>query len=65
MMAISLLLCTVEAFVQDLFEVTTTNSVHFLTRSRKLPMPMHKDRVQISIHVYSGKPRNITDLRKP
>ena len=36
-MAIGLFLCTLEAFVRDLFEVTTINSVRFLTRSTKLP----------------------------
>ena len=62
MMAISLFLCTIEAFVRDLSEVTTIDSVHFLTRGTKLPM--HKDRMQISIHVYSGRPRTYTDLRE-
>ena len=36
--------------------------MHFLTRSTKLPM--HKDRLQIPIHVYSGKPRTNTDLKE-
>ena len=61
-MAISLFLCTLEAFVRDLFKLTTISSVHFMTLSTKLPM--HNDRVQISIHVYSGKPRTITDLKE-
>ena len=53
MMAISLFLCTLEAVVRDLFGMTTIRSMHSLTRITKLPM--HKDRVQILIHVYSGK----------
>ena len=61
-MAISLFLCTLEAFVRNLFGMTTIKSMHYLTRITKLPM--HKDRVQISIHVYSGKPRTITDLKE-
>ena len=54
--------CTQEAFVRDLFGMTTISSVHFLTRSTKLTT--HKDRVQISIHVYSGKLQTITDLKE-
>ena len=61
-MAISLFLFTLAAFVRNLFEVTTINFMHFLMRSTKLPM--HKDQVQISIHVYSVKPRTITDLNE-
>ena len=61
-MAINLFLCTLEAFVRDLFEVTTINSVHCLRRITKLPL--HKFLVQISIHVDSGMPRTITDLKE-
>ena len=61
MMVISLFLCTLEASARDLFEVTI-NSVHFLMRDTKLPM--HKCRVQISIHVYSWKLRTITGLKE-
>ena len=49
-------------FVRDLLEMTTISSVHFLTRSTKLHM--HIDRVLISIHVYSGKPWTIIDLKE-
>ena len=62
MMAISLFLCTLEAFVRDLFGMTTIRSMHCLTRLTNLPM--HKERVQISIHVFSGKPRTIIDLKE-
>ena len=61
-MTISLFLCAVEAFVRNLFEMTTIKSMRYLTRITKLPM--HKDREQISIHVHSGKPRTITDLKE-
>ena len=61
-MAINLFLCTLEAYVRDLFEMTTVSSVHFLTRSAKLSM--HEDRVKISIGVYSRKARTITDLKE-
>ena len=62
-MAISLFLCTLEAFAGDVLHLAPC--ISFLALSFLLSISLHKDAEQISMHVYSGNPRAIADLKEP
>ena len=61
-MTISLFLCTLEAFARD--DHHLASCISFLALSFLLSISLHKDRVQISIRMYSGKPRTTSQFKE-